>query len=221
MKLKVKILGLRKLNELDNYWQDTDYRALLKLYDFPDANEVDAAELKEMLYMSITDFEPDEAAKILLTYKLSEQLSEGQIQSLSHEMITDKIAEEYPEPEMHYDLFNINQLLHKAYNGTFPNTEASIIEIEILNEDAANIEITEEIMTKLISGALTEKSILKRLYADQLDGDVPFGDASKFIWTLDKKSSNTYELLTSTYWIEKEDIVQDAYECKIAFFEGE
>ncbi|MBQ0740794.1 hypothetical protein J9332_41620, partial [Aquimarina celericrescens] len=79
-----------------------------------------------MLFMAIPDFEPNEAASIVLTYKLSDQLNEGQIHSISHEMTNDKVAEEYPEPNLHYDLFNINQLLYKAYNGTFPNTEATL-----------------------------------------------------------------------------------------------
>ena len=215
MKIAVKIAGIKYVNEIDSYWSNQDFTALLEMFNFADIDQVSPEELKEMLYMAMTDFEPAEAAQILLTYKLSEQLTEGQIQSLSHEMQEDKVAEEYPEPELHFDLFNINQLLFNAYNGTFPNTEASIINIELATE----IEMTEEIMTKLLSHGLVEKSILKRLYADQLDGEVPFKDAAKFIWLLNKKDNNSYELLTSKYWIEKEDFNQIEYECEIVFFE--
>lgn len=216
MNVKVTIAGIRYVNEIESYWTNQDYEQLLKDFEFGDTSSVKPEELREMLFMAITDFEPAEAAKILLNYKLNEQLNEGQIQSLSHEMIEDKVAEEYPEPEMHYDLFNVNQLLYKAYNGTFPNTEASIIEIAL---DKDPEEMTEEIMTKLLSGCLSEKSIIKRLYAGQIDGEEVFSDAAKFIWLLTKKVEGKYELLTSRYWIEKEDIVQSEYEGKVVFFD--
>ncbi len=221
MKISVRIAGIKYVNEIDSYWSNQDFIELLKMFDFPDLEQISPDELREMLYMAISDFEPEEAAQIVLTYKLGNQLKKGQIETLSNEMQDDKVAEEYPEPELHYDLFNINQLLFKAYNGTFPNTEASIITIELPDDSAAKVEMTEEIMTKLISGSLVEKSILRRLYSDQIDGKVAFKDAAKFIWLLTKKSASTYELLTSRYWIEKEDIDQTEYECKVHFFEDD
>ena len=99
MKIAVKIVGIRYVNGISNYWSNEDFIELLKMFDFPDADEVSPDELREMLYMSISDFEPDEAAKIILTYKLGNQLKAGQIHTLSHEMTEDKVAEEYPEPE--------------------------------------------------------------------------------------------------------------------------
>ena len=221
MKIKVKISGIKYVNEIESYWTHKDFINLLKAFDFEEVDGVPTEELKEMLYMAITDFEPEEAAMKLLEYKLGGQLNKGQIQSLSYEMMEDKVAEEYPEPELHFDLFNINQLLFKAFNGTFPNTEASIIGIEIDKEDLGALEMTEEIMTKLVSGCLTEKSIIKRLYSEQIEGKIPFDDASKFIWTLTKMNDSKYELITSRYWIEKEDIIETEYESNIVISEEE
>ena len=99
--------------------------------------------------------------------------------------------------------------------------EASIIGIEIDKEDLGALEMTEEIMTKLVSGCLTEKSIIKRLYSEQIEGKVPFDDASKFIWTLTKMNDSKYELITSRYWIEKEDIIETEYESNIVISEEE
>ncbi len=219
MKIAVKIVGIKYVNEIDSYWSDQDFIELLKMFDFPDVDQISPDELREMLYLAVTDFKPEEAAKILLTFKLSNQLTKSQIQSLSHEMTEDRVVEEYPEPELHFDLFNINQLLFKAFNGTFPNTEASIVSIELHSEEVVQIEMTEEIMTKLIGAGLTEKSIIKRLYADQIEGKVPFEDAAKFIWLLNKTDKNSYKLVTSKYWIEKEDFNQTEYESKIVFYE--
>lgn len=219
--MKVKILEAKTLNELDSYWSNEDYSALLKEFDFPEADEVKDENLREMLFMAISDFEPNEAASIILTYKLSDQLNEGQIHSISHEMTNDKVAEEYPEPSLHYDLFNINQLLYKAYNGTFPNTEATLLKFEVVEDDGIEIGEDREILAKVIAGALNNRSLVKRLFADQLEASVKFEDAHKFIWTIKNPEKNKYHVLTSKYWISKEDIVESEFEIKIVNFQDE
>lgn len=219
--MKVKILEAKTLNELDSYWSNEDYSALLKEFDFPEADEVKDENLREMLFMAISDFEPNEAANIILTYKLSDQLNEGQIHSISHEMTNDKVAEEYPEPSLHYDLFNINQLLYKAYNGTFPNTEATLLKFEVVEDDGIDIGEDREILAKVIAGALNNRSLVKRLFADQLEASVKFEDAHKFIWTIKNPEKNKYHVLTSKYWISKEDIVGSDYDIEVNNFEEE
>ncbi|MFO7745281.1 MAG: hypothetical protein R6V36_07845 [Psychroflexus sp.] len=219
--MKVKILEAKTLNELDSYWSNEDYSALLKEFDFPEADEVKDENLREMLFMAISDFEPNEAASIILTYKLSDQLNEGQIHSISHEMTNDKVAEEYPEPSLHYDLFNINQLLYKAYNGTFPNTEATLLKFEVVEDDGIEIGEDREILAKVIAGALNNRSLVKRLFADQLEASVKFEDAHKFIWTIKNPEKNKYHVLTSKYWISKEDIVGSDYDIEVKSFEEE
>ncbi|MBK8517718.1 MAG: hypothetical protein IPL55_15970 [Saprospiraceae bacterium] len=219
MKVNVNINNIKTVNEFDFYWSDADFIYLLEKVDFPDADKIKPENLREYLFMAISDFEPNEAAEILLTYKLGDQLTEGQIQSISHEMIEDKIAEQYRDPAFHYDLFNINQLLFKAYNGTFPNTEASIIELELKAEIEDETEVNKEVLTKALAAGLSDRSIILRLYADQIDGNVEFGDASKIIWLFSHKGENNYEMITSRYWVDKEDIEKAAYETEIKFFE--
>lgn len=219
--MKVKILEAKTLNELDSYWSNEDYSALLKEFDFPEADEVKDENLRGMLFMAISDFEPNEAASIILTYKLSDQLNEGQIHSISHEMTNDKVAEEYPEPSLHFDLFNINQLLYKAYNGTFPNTEATLLKFEVVEDDGIDIGEDREILAKVIAGALNNRSLVKRLFADQLEASVKFEDAHKFIWTIKNPEKNKYHVLTSKYWISKEDIVGSDYDIEVKNFEEE
>ncbi len=93
---------------------------MLELFDYSDATSVPETELFDMLSMAISDFEPDEAAEIVLTYKLNSILKEGQIKNLSHEMLEDKVAEEYSDISLHYPLFNINQLLYEAIQWQVP-----------------------------------------------------------------------------------------------------
>jgi hypothetical protein len=182
-----------------------------------DAATFKPEELKEMLYMAITDFEPEEAAEIVLTYKLNERLSAGQIQNIAHDMLEEKVAEQYADPSFHYDLFNINQLLFRAFKGKFPNTEASVIMIEAISNQ--NLELNKEVLTKALAQSLSESSIIQRLYEDQVMGLTDFGDAEKIIWLYNPKGENTYEIITSRYWIDKEDIENGEYEATITFFE--
>jgi hypothetical protein len=219
MKLQVKILGIRTVNELENYWNQNDYITLLDKMNLPDADKLKPEELKDMLYMAITDFEPEEAAEIILTYKLGERLTAGQIQNIANDMMEEKVAEQYADPSFHYDLFNINQLLYKAFKGKFPNTEASVIRIEISDTERKAVEVDKEILTKALAQSLTERSIIQRLYEDQVTGKTTFDDAGKIIWKFEKMENNQYEILTSRYWIEKQDIEQSEYEADIVFYE--
>jgi hypothetical protein len=221
MILKINIIKIRTVNELDFYWTNRDYIELLDKMSMPHADQLDPSELKDMLNMAITDFEPAEAAEIILTYKLREELTPGQILNLSHEMMEEKVAEQYADPSFHYDLFNINQLLFKAYKGKFPNTEASIITLVLTDQDGNKIEVSKEIITKAIAAGLSDRSLIKRLYDDQINGNLEFGDAEKIIWLFNEKEDNTFEVITSKYWIEKDDIEQTEYETTVNFFEGE
>lgn len=216
--MKVHVEKVKTLNEIASYWTHEDYSKLLAEFDFPDAQNVKKENLKEMLFMAITDFETNEAASILLNYKLSDQLNEGQIDSLSHEMTVDKVAEEYPEPNLHYDLFNINQFLFKAYNGKFPNTEATEVTFSIEGNDTSDIGTDKEIIAKIFAAGLKDSCLIKRLYADQLDGEVEFVDAHKFIWTIDNPEKDKYVLLTSKYWVDKGEIAE-SYSVNVEMFE--
>lgn len=219
MNVQVKILSIKTVNELDGYWTNNDFVQLLDKLNLPDSDKVKPEDLREMLHMAITDFDPNEAAEIILTYKLGDTLTAGQIQTIAHDMTDEKVAEQYADPSFHYDLFNINQLLFKAFNGTFPNTEASVIMTEMTVTDSDNVEMTNEILTKALSESLSDRSIIKRLYEDQMKGLVAFGDAEKILWLFSNKGENTYEVITSRYWIDKADIQNGEYEADIQFFE--
>jgi hypothetical protein len=221
MKVKVSIQDLKTVNEFDFYWKNEDYIKLLDEFDFPGADKSKPEDLVELLFMAISDFEPDEAARILLNYKLGEELNEGQIQTISHEMLKDKVAEEYREPALHLDLFCINQLLFKAYNGKFPNTEASIIDLEVIPSKSDEKELNKEILIKALSAGLKDNNLIKRLFEEQLIGNEEFTDAAKTIWRVEHPSGNTYRLFTSNYWIAREDISSGEYEAEILFFETE
>lgn len=209
MKFTIKLKKIRTINKIEGYWKKEDFINLLELFDYSDTTSIPEAELFDMLSMAITDFEPDEAAEIILTYKLKGVLKEGQIKNLSQEMLEDKVAEEYSDISLHYPLFNINQLLYEAYSGKFPNTLASVLEIEL--SFVSNIDITKEIILRTISDLLSGKSLLKRLFNEQLDSEKELKDAEDIIWDLKPLGENTYQIISSDYWLNQEDFEIEEY----------
>jgi hypothetical protein len=209
MKFTIKLKKLKTIEKIDGYWKNEDYIELLELFDYNDAKSLPEAELLEMLNMAITEFDPSEAAQILLNYKLSEHLNKGQIENISHEMLLDKVAEEYPIIPLHYPLFNINQLLFKAYNGKFPKTMASVLDFELSFE--GEIEINKEVVLRTLSDLLSSHSLLKRLFSEQLDSDKELKDAEGIIWELKELGQNNFQVITSEYWLSNEDIALDEF----------
>jgi hypothetical protein len=212
MKFNITIQRAATIEEIENYWQDQDYINLLAQFDFPEAESVKPENLKDMLNMAITDFEPNEAAAILLTYKLSERLSEGQIDQISNDMLLDKVSEEYPEIDLHYDLFNINQLLYKAYNGKFPNAKATMVGFTMIPADDVDKEITKEMVLKAFSNAISGGNVMKRLFEEKMTTDLAFDEAEAVIWELNKADENSFTLITSEYWLNKEELVLSEFE---------
>lgn len=220
MKYAIKIHKISTVNTLPDAWNITDFKELLERFDFADAESTDILELQELLFMAIADYEPNEAAAIVLDYKFSKHLNQGQIEQLSHEMLLDKISEEYPEIDLHKDLFSVNQLLYKAYNGKFFNTEATIVDFEILPLANSETKITKEIVLKCFAENLDNHSVIIRLFGNQLNATEAFEQANDVIWELQKNDTN-YRMITSDYWMGKEDFLNEEFEAKIDFFDEE
>lgn len=211
------INSVKTVEELPNAWTNTNFIELLDKFGFPDAKDSKPEELKDLLYMAISDFEGPEAAAILLDYKLSEELKDGQIDQMSHDMLLDKISEEYSDISLHHELYNINQLLYKAYNGTFPSAKATIVEFEITpNED-----ITKEVVLKVLDKTLAKNSVIKRLYANHIAGKESFEEAENIVWKLETNGGNSYTLTTSEYWISRDEFTEAEYDTTIAFYEAD
>lgn len=221
MKYTVNITRFTLVNQIEDYWTTEDYIELLKGFDFTDTDSVEQEELKELLLLAISDFEPDEAATILLNYKLSDQLSKGQIDQLSHEMMEDKVSEEYPEISLHATLFHINQLLYKAYNGKFPNVKASIIEFEMRPLNGKEVPVTPEMVLKVFKYGFSDSSVVGRLFEDQLNGAVDFPEAESIIWELKSLEKAKFRLISSEYWLNREDFSMLEFEGKIMEYVAE
>lgn len=210
MNYKIQINALEPVDEIPNYWTDEDYRNLLELFGFPDAKSVKSGNLLEMLHMAITDFEPADAARIVLQYKLSGELNQGQMDQMSRDMLLDKISEEYPNISLHYPLYNINQLLFKAFNGSFPNTKATVMEIDIANNEGGR-EFTKAELLRLLQKGLSPGNLIVRMFEEQLAADVEFPDAESILWEV-RNNGNVYTIVTSEYWLGRDCVVSGEFE---------
>tara|TARA_R110000850_G_scaffold30630_2_gene84210 strand:- start:63693 stop:64364 length:672 start_codon:yes stop_codon:yes gene_type:complete len=221
MKYTVTINAVKKVDELEGSWTDAHYKALLEKFNYPDAQSLKPKELREFLFMAIADFEPNEAAEILLEYKLADELVDGQIDNLSHEMLREKIAENYSDITLHKELFEVNQLLYKAYNGKFPLTQANVITFELKAENGEAPQISKEIALKALSAGLKDSNLIHRLFEEPLRGKAAFPEAEHILWELQSKGEQKYEAITSEKWIEKEDFTAAEFEATVIPFEDE
>ena len=213
MKYQIKINSANTVEETNDYWTKKDYVQLLGKYNYPGGENTPEENLKELLLMAITDFEPNEAAAILLEYKLSDHLNEGQIHQISNDMLLDKISEEYPEIHLHEPLFHINQLLFKAYNGKFPNTKATIIECSFSPaEKSEENELTKEGILKLLGAGLAGSNIIKRLFSESIEGNKAFPEAENILWQAKTTDNENYTIVTSDYWLSKDDLISESFE---------
>tara|TARA_R110000868_G_scaffold146772_2_gene367770 strand:+ start:10710 stop:11378 length:669 start_codon:yes stop_codon:yes gene_type:complete len=212
MNYQIIIKRIDTVNEVEAYWSDEDFIQLLEKFNFPDAATAEKKNLPELLEMAISDYEPNEAAEIVLSYKLSEELNEGQIEQISHNMLIDKVCEEYPEIHLQGTLFHINQLLFKAYNGKFPNAKASVVHFSMTPIDGEVKELTAENVLKLLNNGLSDRNLIKRLFDDQMSQNIPFPEAEGIIWELNTEDNVNFSLVTSENWINNEDITASEFE---------
>jgi hypothetical protein len=198
------------ISEIPNYWSIQDYITLLNEFDVPVSPTITALECIEYLQMAVSELEPNEAANVLLTYKLSDHLNENQIDQISNDMLLDKISEEYPEINLHCDLFSINQLLFKLYNGKFPNTRAVSIDIIAEIEGYSELLMKEDVLRNVVA-MTSDRNLIKRLFSEKLADKSTFEEANDIVWQLNHVG-NKYTLITSEYWINEQEIAMSSFE---------
>ncbi len=214
----LEILSFQKMSEIENAWMATDYISLLAKMGFgeDELGGLTEPELKEMCLMSLNDLEHHESANLVLTHVIKDEMSEGQIDQISHHMIENKLWEEHATPAFHMGLFNAYGLLRQAYNGIFAEPTGVKFTVKITAHEADAFEIFEQslhaVIVRLVSNGLTESAILNRLFEEQMNG-VSFPSAQNILWIL-KECSQTdterqYEITSSYFWFGELENIQN------------
>lgn len=213
---KVERLNFKVIHELPNSWTDQDYTSLLEAMESGDLTGFAPEELKEMCLMSLTDYEPEDAAKIVLEYVFKNRLSKGQIENISNEMLDEKMWEEYADLSLHEDFFNVNQILYQAYDEIFPYPEAIKFQVKLTANDNNAFFIfknfPEAPLIRLLVAGLPENTLIFRLFEEQVNGE-EFKDAKDIIWQFKMEYINDNEMLidviSSEYWFHDFKYVED------------
>ncbi len=191
-------------------WTTADYRNLLDLTEYGDSSGLSEDELKDMAYLSLAEMPKAEAAALLIGYVFPEgDLTPGQIQNSSHEMDTERLWEEYPEPRHHRNFFRVGSLLYAAFNGGHPKPDGRSVTIRIKAKDPDSNELLEQpdpaLLLRLLAPGMDGHALLHRLYDDELRGG-DFPSAPFLIWSADSKAAGDGEreihVLSTDYWLE-------------------
>ena len=207
MKYKIELKKFETIRELPNSWDNDNYVELLEIMEFGDTATIPSSELKEMCMLSLTDFEPTEAAEIVLKYLFKDNLSSSQIANLSHEMLHEKMWEEYADLSLHEQFFNAGQLLFQAFNGKFPQPEALRFKLELEAAKKEDMSVFksdfEASIIRLLVAGMPKNTLLNRLFSEQLEGQA-FPDAKDIIWQYNREllgdKSMVIEVISSVYW---------------------
>lgn len=207
---KIERLKSKTLHVLDNAWTLQNYKELLDLMEYGDTDSLQADDAKDLCLMSLSDYEPEDACSLVLSYVLGEKLNEGQINNLSHEMQEEKMWEEYADISLHESFFNVGQLLYQAYNGKFPHPESVYFQLKITANKAFDLQLfdteIEEAIVRLLAQGMPANSKINRLYPEELKG-ADFPEAKDIIWQYKKSATEgnwlTFDIISSLYWFEE------------------
>ena len=207
--LKVERLNFTTINEFPNSWTNQDYSNLLEIRDYGDVSKLTNEEMKEMCLMSLTDNEPEDAAKIVLEYIFKDRMTKGQIENISNEMIDEKMWEEYADLSLHEEFFNVNQLLYRAFNGKFPKPEAIKFQVRVTTTQKDEMlvfkDFAEASLIRLLVAGMPQNTLIYRLFEEQVDG-AEFKDAKDIIWQLKIEANGDnemiFDIISSSYWFQ-------------------
>jgi hypothetical protein len=221
IKFNIELLKSETISELPNAWSSENYRDLLELMEYGDTSDILEGDLKEMCLMSLSEYDPDEAAKYVLSYIFEGRLNSGQIHNLSHEMQDEKMWEEYADLFLHEEFFNVGQLLYQAFNGKFPHPEALKFSILVSAKDVEDLEIfdtnLEMNLIELLVQGMPDSTLISRLFKDELQSG-QLTQAKDIIWQVHKKeargNSLSFDILSSTYWFHDLKYAE-TFECEL------
>ncbi|WP_116107723.1 hypothetical protein [Lewinella sp. IMCC34191] len=210
------------LLQLPGDWTTDDFREILSLTEYGDQSELSDKEIQEMAYMSLADLPKAEAADLLLSYVFPEgTLTKGQRQNSSHEMDTERLWEEYPEPEHHAGFYRVGSLLYAAFNGGHPKPDGRQLVIRVsTKQDAADLLTNPDpaLVLRLLAPAMDGHALLHRLYEDELKGG-SFPTAKHILYRMESRplEDDAFELTvySTDYWLEDFRPVE-TYEATVA-----
>lgn len=218
----MSLLRKEPVLDLPGSWPMKDLKALLKILDLDLDVISDLQEVEEMCHMALAELPPPEAAELVLNYLLGEDLSAGQISNMSHDMLDEKMWEEFPEIALHEKIYLANYLLYKAFNGKFPRPSAEKVVLQV--QSSMDDQILEklhqqdrQLYLKILLPAFEENALVHRLYEEQIKSG-NLAEPALFIWSselINEAGKQCIAIIASTYWFD--DLLDHAsYEIELS-----
>lgn len=207
---RVQLLSFSNILEIDGARTADDYATLLENMEYGDQSGMDGDELREMCILSLQDLAPAEAAYLVLKHDVGDILRDGQLRNLASEMLDEKLWEEYSDSSLHERFFNAGSLLYAAFPQMFPEPDAVRVVLEITAAVAAARDLltpspNESLLVRLLADGMDDRSILHRLYGEQLSG-TSFPNAGEVVWIVRTEEIADLvvrlEVIGSGYWLD-------------------
>ena len=112
-KFDVCVKELKKVDNIVGMWEDKDYFSLTSMSEVAGRKGVAGEELLEMTIMALQDMEPEEAADIVLEYKLKDPVSAGIRKNIIKDLLdNDSPWEECADVELYS--WNLQTTINRA-----------------------------------------------------------------------------------------------------------
>lgn len=210
---KVSVVGVWEIHDMPGTWSDHDYRELLAQLEVDDVDDVSGADLLDITLMALQDLEPDDAADLVLAYKLRGSITAGSRQNIVQDLLEGQRPwEEAADIRLHAQIFAAAVLLHKAFPASFPEPDMMriILEVTPLKPEAVaalSKPPQAAFVARMLADAMDAHSILERLFDEQLVSH-SFPEAEGIIWLTEfsepisaDKLSVELTLYSSVHWL--------------------
>lgn len=210
---EVEVTGLHKIHDMPGTWDETEYRALLRELEVDDVDDLAGGDLYEILLMALQDLGEDEAGERVLACKLRKAVSRGVRQNIVEDLLEgSREWEEAADIFLHRDIFAACVLLHAAFPKLYPRPDMLRLELRLRAGSAAGQALLQEppeaaFVTRVLADGMSEKSILERLFDEQLFGR-RFPEAEGIIWLAeygdlsDDATQATLTIYSSRHWLQ-------------------
>lgn len=219
---KVDVLDFKKIGRIDGFWTPTRYMDLLQLMEYDDVPSIAEADLEELCLLALNENTPEESAKIVLGHIFKDNLRNGQVNALAHDIMDEKLWEEYSDISLHERIFYAGQLLYQAYGGgTFTRPEAVSFKLHVSSPVMDNSlfgdnQINATLIRLLVQG-MSKNTLIARLFEDQIHKGT-FREAGDIIWQLQdyhKGGRREFHIISSMYWFAELKFV-DSFQAELA-----
>ncbi len=216
----VNVRGLKKVHDLPGSWNEADYRKLLADLEIDGIDDLAGGDLFDVLLMALQDLGPEAAGERVLACRLRQPVSRGVRENIVQDLLEGQRAwEENSNLYLHADIFSACVLLHAAFPREYPQPDMLRLDLHLWATGSTGKALLAAppeaaFVTRMLADGMSEKSILERLFDEQLAGR-DFPEAEGIIWQAEfgELSADGGEALLTVYssrhWLQAMEEVDD------------